>query len=60
MYNVILHFIGRGAHEGTNDELRKIVPDYHPAALEFLQSISARINGDRVLAGVEIKYKGVG
>ena len=58
MYNVILHFIGHGSHEGTNEELRKTVPDYQ-AALKFLQSVSAQINGERVLAGVEIKYKGV-
>ena len=54
MYSVILHFIGHGSHEGTNEELRKTVPDY-PAALEFLQSISAQINGERVLAGVSIE-----
>lgn len=60
MYDVTAFFICLGTREGTNEVLRKIVPDYQAAALEFLQSISARINGDRVLAGVEIKYKGVG
>ncbi len=58
MYDVTAFFIGLGTREGTNDELRKTVPDYQ-AALKFLQSVSAQINGERVLAGVEIKYKGV-
>lgn len=59
MYDVTAFFICLGTREGINEEMRKAVPDY-PAALEFLQSISARINGERFLVGVEIKYKGVG
>ena len=58
MYLIKVNIIGQGIHEGTNEELRKTVPDYQ-AALKFLQSVSAQINGERVLAGVEIKYKGV-
>lgn len=54
MYDVTAFFIGLGTREGINEELRKTVPDY-PAALEFLQSISAQINGERVLAGGSIE-----
>lgn len=54
MYSVVLHFIGHGSHEGTNEELRKAVPDY-PAALEFLQSISAYISAERKLVCVSIE-----
>lgn len=53
MYNVILHFIGHGSHEGTNEELMKTVPDFQ-AALEFLQGLSA-FDTDRKLASVSIE-----
>lgn len=54
MYEIIVRFIGLGANEGVNEELRKIVLNYQ-AALEFLQSISTRISADRKLASVSIE-----
>ena len=54
MYDVTAFFIGLGTREGTNDELRKTVPDYQ-AALKFLQSVSTYISADRKFAGVSIE-----
>ena len=54
MYEIIVRFIGLGANEGVNEELRKIVPNYQ-AALKFLQSVSTYISADRKFAGVSIE-----
>ena len=54
MYDVTAFFICLGTREGINEEMRKIVPDY-PAALEFLQSISAYISAERKLVCVSIE-----
>ena len=54
MYEIIVRFIGLGANEGVNEELRKIVPNY-PAALEFLQSVSNYISAERKLVCVSIE-----
>lgn len=54
MYNVKVAFIGRGVHEGVNEELIKSVTSFE-AALAYLQGLSA-FDTDRKLAGVSIEF----